>query len=420
VSNKKTILLSITNGLWLIDTQSAHGLGANVAAVLKGESFWNTKHESKHEITILNTDAVDAFVGNTSSSIKPNSVAVVPISGPVMKYDNCGDPGTQTFSEMLQALNANPNITGIILQIDSPGGEVRGTQQLADVIKSLSKPVVTLAEDLMASAAYWIGSSANFVFANNNTTRIGSIGTMLSFADMQPAWEKEGVVFHEIYATKSTQKNKDFADARKGDYKAVIDNTLDPLNNEFLTAVKNNRGSKLDQSKTLNGQVYLAQDALTYGLIDAIGNLNDAVAKVYELAGANKNQSNQTHSQIENDMKIKISHAHTALLAVLGIATLTAGANHEEVEITEEVAAKINSALADASTVSAALTTEKEAHAVTTAKLERLAAANPGASNAIKLGADKIEESNQDENFECEIDEELQQIKQKLGITTQK
>ncbi len=79
---------------------------------------------------------------------------------------------------------SNPNIAAIVLQIDSPGGEVSGTQQLADVIKSVQKPVVAFVDGMMASAALWIGSAADEIIASTPQDIIGSIGTMMSFGDM--------------------------------------------------------------------------------------------------------------------------------------------------------------------------------------------------------------------------------------------
>lgn len=400
--SKKNILLAITNGLWLIDAPSAEQLGENVAAVLSGEKFWDTNHKSKAEFVIVSQNEGSYFSSDLSKAPQ-GSVAVISISGPIMKEDNCGDPGTKTYEQLLKQAESNPNIAGVVLCIDSPGGTVSGTQSLSNLIKNFSKPVVTLAEDLMASAAYWIGSSAKYVMANTGTTRVGSIGTMLSFADMQPVWEKAGVKFHEIYATGSSAKNKDFAEARKGNYEGIIKNTLDPLNNEFTGSVKNNRGTLLNHDKTLNGQVYVASDALKYGLIDGIGNLNDAVAKVHELS-ASTIQENLTE---KNQMKkITLLATHAALLAICG-ATIAAGETSVDVELSDELLNKINSSLAEQTEK---LTKAETELADLKAENEKLKSSSAGATTTKKEGDDKIE-SDQDDEFLTSVDKEKLRLK---------
>lgn len=409
--SKKNILLAITNGLWLIDQASAEQLGERVASALNGNSFWDREHKAEAEILVVEDNFQGSYISASLNGAPAGSVAVISISGPIMKEDNCGDPGTKSYEKMILNALDNPNITGIVLQIDSPGGTVAGTQHLANVIKNASKPIVTLAEDLMASAAYWIGSSSKFVFANNNTTRVGSIGTMLSFADVQPYWESKGVKFHEIYATASVAKNKDFADARKGNYDAIIKSTLDPLNNEFLSAVKSNRGEKLNQEKTLNGQVYLAQEAQNLGLIDAIGGLEEAVNKVYELAQSKQQKPNLTQ---QNTMKATITllAAHAALLAICG-ATIPEGKESVDVELNNDLLEKINSGLLAAGTAEKALADEKTSHSATQKELEGLKAKSAGATSTQKEGNDQIE-GKEKEDFTCDVDLEMREVRKRI------
>jgi ClpP class serine protease len=256
-----------------------------------------------------------------------------------------------------------------------------------------------------------LAAQPNYVFANNNTTRVGSVGTMLSFADMQPMWEAKGVKFHEIYATASLAKNKDFAEARKGNYDAIIKSTLDPLNNEFLGAVKANRGDKLNQDKTLNGQVYLAQEAQSNGLIDAIGSLQDAVNKVYELAEAKNQKPNLTQ---QNTMKATITllAAHAALLAICG-ATIPEGKESVDVELNNDLLEKINSGLLAAGTAEKALADEKTSHASTQKELDELKAKSAGATATQKEGNDQIE-GKEKEDFTCDVDLEMREVRKRI------
>jgi signal peptide peptidase SppA len=220
------------------------------------------------------------------------------MSGPLQKNDQfCGPIGTSTISKWIQEAEANVNIDGIILKVDSPGGTVDGTEDLARTIRNTKKPVVAYVDGLMASAAYWIGSSADEVIANGKTAMIGSIGTMIKLADIQPVLEKAGIKFHEIYATKSTDKNRAFNEALKdGKYTSLIDEILDPLNEVFLSAVQKNRSGKLSTKKNvLTGKVYMAEDAKKHGLIDKIGSMDDAIKSIRVLT-KNKNKARMSNT----------------------------------------------------------------------------------------------------------------------------
>ncbi|MFZ4549443.1 MAG: S49 family peptidase, partial [Bacteroidales bacterium] len=176
----------------------------------------------------------------------------------------------------------NPNISAIILYIDSPGGTVDGTQAFADKVKSCKKPVVAFVDGCMASAALWIGTSASIVIAQNSTTEIGSIGVMVAFADMEPMWQAEGIKIHRIMADQSADKNKPVLDAMAGNYKTIKDRELNPLADMFISAVKTNRPNLPDSVFT--GKMFFADEALSLGLIDSIGNFQSAVDTAYTMA----------------------------------------------------------------------------------------------------------------------------------------
>jgi protease-4 len=144
----------------------------------------------------------------------------------------------------------------------------------------------------MCSAAYWIGSAANTIIATHETCTIGSIGVMASWADAQPYFEKMGVVFHEVYAEQSSQKNADFAAAAAGDYQA-LQAQLTSIAGGFLQAVRQNRGSRLDgkqfdKSGASAGKTFFASQAGEIGLIDAIGSFQDALGECVRLVQAGR------------------------------------------------------------------------------------------------------------------------------------
>ncbi|PJJ59428.1 S49 family peptidase [Hymenobacter chitinivorans] len=239
--------------------------------------------------------AAAGLSGGAAGSTDGIVVRVMGVNGPLMKADQeCGPRGLMSLANDLQRASRDTEISAVLLRIDSPGGQVFGTQSVVDGVKACQaagKPVVALCEDgLMCSAAYWIGSAADTIIVTHETCTIGSIGIMASWMDVQPYLASLGVKFHEVYAEQSKQKNADFAAAAKGDYKAVQAN-LTAIATGFLGDVRTNRGSRLDtklfeKSGAAAGKTFFASQAGDIGLIDAIGSFSDAIGECVRLVQA--------------------------------------------------------------------------------------------------------------------------------------
>jgi ClpP class serine protease len=289
---------AISRGKWLIEPSMASGLLPLAVKFLNGESMEFFEGNEYEGISLYNKKGAyfDWSTGRVVEvqPIEENSVLVIPINGAIMKDDHCGDPGTDRMSEWINYALANPRISGIVLKINSGGGTVEGTGEFADLIKSASKPVIAYTDGCMASAAYWIGCSAKEVFASHKTVEIGSIGTAIDMYDNREALAKMG--YKRVYtnADSSPDKNMDYFNALDGDTTGLKVSVLNPTNDIFMGAVKENRDGKLKiitkatEGKTINepltGKMYLAETAIEIGLIDKIGTLQDAVDRALELA----------------------------------------------------------------------------------------------------------------------------------------
>lgn len=444
--SRKQTLLAITNGTWLISEYHAEQLGVAVAEYLnnlRSEKHTETEesdeateeHLLNNHITLVGSDRSPYVSKDLSySNASAGSVAVISITGPIMKHDNCGDPGTKTYERLINSALSNPNISAIVLQVDTPGGTVSGTESLHNTIRNASKPIVTLAEDLMASAGYWFGSGAQHVMAYTTSTQIGSIGTMISFADFQGLWEKMGIKFHTIFADESKDKNAAFLEARAGNYKRMREESLNPINERFLSSVKENRKGKLnlELENVLTGKVYVATDALKFGLIDSIGNLNDAIDKAFELSSGSSAENSKTKNT--NMKKVTLTAAHSALLALCGV-SIAAGQDSVDVDLDavnaavakqatdlktaqDEVAAtktKLTEAEGKVNTAEQKAT-DAEAKATKAAEdLEAYKVSHPGKSTSKKEGADELESEEEDE-FLTEADLKLAETRKKLNL----
>lgn len=325
------ILLQAVNTPWMLMPSYAESLSLMVHKVFSGEIKSladDDDDEAKPKAFSWLINSEGQIIGSIEDSEK-EGIALIELQGAVMKYDYCGSVGTKSIAEKIIQANANPGISSIILRIDSPGGSVSGTQELADVILESKKPVVAYADGMMCSAAMWIGASANYRIASSKTAVIGSIGTMCSWADWKAYYEKIGVKVHEVYATDSTEKNIQFREAngnnakKENNYEPLIKTWLDPLNGVFTSAIKNALPNA--DPSVLNGAHYVAEEAMQKGLINSIGNFKTAINKALELGGGTSTKS-QTQPPKNTIMK------WNNFLKMIGIATVVTEAKQITLE----------------------------------------------------------------------------------------
>ena len=350
----------LARSLWAIDERHAVNRLPLVAAILEGKSNVNFPKLESDPVSLVASAQAGA-----SSEPKPMKIGVVTIKGELVKDGDWCVYGMQDYGAKIQKLDADPEICGIILKVDSPGGTVDGTYAFAELIRGTTKPIVVYSDGMIASGAYWISAASDYIISENKTCEVGSIGVMLSFADFQPYYEKKNVKFHILFADQSPDKWRMFNDLRDGKYKEYKETVLNPLAAEFISKVQAFR-SGIDK-KALTGEVYFADKAVEMGLIDEIGTFDRAVEKVLELV--EKSESNSLTNTSKTMSKEK---SYTRLSAILG-ADHTYGddGSHLAPEQLEAVETAL-AAHADSATELAAL---RETNATQAAEAESLRAA---------------------------------------------
>ena len=282
---KITVLSSLLREPWMIDHMHALSSGATVMQLIDPDQRKFTER-GKLETRLISI-GMDYWQDNIEDPennpelIPSGTIAVVPLHGVMLKYGTMCSYGMMEIAQELQRLMKDQNVSGIILDIDSPGGAVNAIPPIIDVLKARTKPVLMLS-DCCCSAGYYASLYADHHMASNDiSARYGSIGVMISFADMQPMWEKQGVKFHTILPPESPDKNLSFELAREGKYEMIIEEMLSPMAKRFQKDVRERRGAKLKEAPgVLTGKTFDATTALEYGLIDSIGNFNMAVEKL--------------------------------------------------------------------------------------------------------------------------------------------
>lgn len=267
-------LASILSDPWLIEAEFALSMQELLPSILNGS----------YAIAANNDEP---FRVNANGNPSPNGeVLVIPINGPMMKNDFCGSIGTASMADAIKAAQSNAGIKGIVLSIDSPGGSVNGTEELARTVATSGKPVIAWAHGMMASAAYWVGSQAKQVVISGRTSMVGSIGTM---AVLQKQNNERNVV---VFADRSTRKNRSSLKAAQGDTEEYTKEILNPLNDAFEAAVSRSRAGKinLQSEDVLTGAVYIGNKAIKVGLADRIGSFQYAVKQSLQTATMNTNE----------------------------------------------------------------------------------------------------------------------------------
>lgn len=315
------LIRSILHEPWLISPTDAETMAPFLLSIFKPEHFVMEPVERSPEASVISIASVQRA---GSSSI--DKVGVLKIRGPLTKYGTACNYGMEDYGHFLRGFYADPEISAIVIDSDTPGGTVAGTEELGDLIRQAPKPVVAFVSDLAASAGYWLASSCREIYANNTTASLGSIGVMCTYQDLTEYFEKQGIKLHTIYAPQSKDKNEESRAVRAGNFKLTEEN-LRVLADKFINIVKSNRPAvTADQ---LTGKVYFAQDVVGT-LIDGIDSFENVVARAAALASTSDHQSQKNMS----------TKKRAALAAAAGVASLesvdgTITLNEEQLDAVE-------------------------------------------------------------------------------------
>lgn len=267
---------------------------AEVKEYLKSHTFYQyLTHEALSEISAKvsqqdETKEINLTDDYASPELKDGTIAYHRIFGVVAAESYWCFSSKQLQQDILDAEN-NPNISAHILHINSPGGEAWYMDRLSETLREAKKPIVAIYEEYCASAAYYIGCHGQKLYATTAHDFVGCIGTMCSFWDFEPYFEKLGIKKVVAKATNSTQKNKVFEDLTKGKPEDYIKNVLDPMNEQFLSEVKAMRPKLAeldDDASVLQGESYFTAPAEEIGLIDGKLTLIEAIAEAAQLGDA--------------------------------------------------------------------------------------------------------------------------------------
>jgi signal peptide peptidase SppA len=212
--------------------------------------------------------------------LRIGNVAMIDLSGTLTKYGSSMSSAGSMISARRQLARAtrDKSVDSILLRIDSPGGTVAGTGDLAAEIAAANaiKPVTAFIEDLGASAAYYLASQAGRILMNS-TGEVGSIGVFMLVYDMSGAAAQQGIKAILVKAGDmkgAGAPGTEITEAQRAEWQRSVNEAYD----QFIGAVARGRGMSGDQARAMaDGRIWGASDAMDKGLIDGISTLSEAV-----------------------------------------------------------------------------------------------------------------------------------------------
>lgn len=221
--------------------------------------------------------------------VSQDGIALIGIQGQMMKGNSkYGGANTIATRMAIRAAKEDPEVKAIMLMIDSPGGTVAGTNELAADVRAarVVKPVFAHVDDLGASAAYWVASQANSITASS-TSEVGSIGTMGVVYDFSGSFEKKGIKVHVI-STGAYKGVGSEGSPITDEQLAYFQKRVDDVNEKFVEGVSIGRGVSVPKVREwADGRVWIAETAREKGLIDGVMMFDDAVNRLRDVIQGN-------------------------------------------------------------------------------------------------------------------------------------
>ncbi|HEC98730.1 MAG TPA: signal peptide peptidase SppA [Nitrospirae bacterium] len=205
-------------------------------------------------------------------------IALVRIEGPIVS--------SGSTIEQLRKYMKDSSVKAVVLRVDSPGGAVGPSQEIYEEVGKLVKvkPVVVSMGSVAASGGYYLSAPATKIYANPGTVT-GSIGVIMEIPNFKGLMDKLGIRTEVIKSGKHKDLASVFRGIGKGD-RAILQGVLDDVHDQFIRAVSESRGIPYERvRKIADGRVFTGRQAKAVGLVDALGDLQDAIMEAASLGG---------------------------------------------------------------------------------------------------------------------------------------
>jgi protease-4 len=216
-------------------------------------------------------------------------LAIVHVGGPI-QFSNSPAVWSSTDAEdiakKLHELSEDDDVKAIVLRINSPGGTVGSVQEISEEIgrcRAKGKKVVASMGDVAASGGYYLAAASDHILANPGTIT-GSIGVILEFGNLEGLFQKVGLKVEVI----KSGAHKDIGSPARpltAEETRMLQASIDDAYAQFLDAVSQGRHLSHEQLKNIaDGRIFTGRQAMQIGLVDELGNQEDAIQAAIRLA----------------------------------------------------------------------------------------------------------------------------------------
>lgn len=241
------------------------------------------------ELRAFNGETAERMHPSRERSIRehPGNVAVIPIHGTMSQRQlpgasTGGGVASEAVGRAIDKAVADEHIKAIVLHVDSPGGSVYGTRELAAKVSAAKavKPVIAQVDSLAASAAYWVATQATELVVTPGG-EVGSIGVLAMHEDVSAMLEARGVRPTVISAGKYKAEFSPYGPLGE-EARAHLQSRVDSAYRDFVNAVAQGRGTKPStvEADFGQGRTVQAREALAVGMVDRIATFDETLARL--------------------------------------------------------------------------------------------------------------------------------------------
>jgi len=262
--------------------------------------------------------------GDVLGKMKEPFVNVMPVDGPITRNGGACSYGSRDIRDWMMKAADNKFCQGHVLHINTPGGSAwakNDFQQGIDYAHDRGQRVIAFIDGLCASAGMYLASLCDEVYVMNPKDQLGCVGVMAAFFTMKNG-DKDlstGETYHEYYATKSVNKNKEMRDIAENDDAKLLIEELDNLEAEFRADMKAAFPNAKDEH--LDGKIFDAKDVMGI-LCDGEMMLGDVISRVFNLA-------NGTEQPITRTANRKIAKRPATAASASTVGSGSAAASHQ-------------------------------------------------------------------------------------------
>ena len=216
-----------------------------------------------------------------------NNIAVINVEGAIMTGETAyGVAGSDTIVENIQSATQDKTVKAMVLRVNSPGGDVWASELITNALiefKESGRPIISSMGDIAASGGVWVTTNSDEIWAENDTLT-GSIGVYGIVPTLDGLYDWAGIKVDGVSSTKAAEWDE--RESMPNEVKDAIQASIDNTYFKFVTKVAENRGMAYEEVLPIaGGRIWAGYKALELGLVDKIGDLDDALLSAAEKAG---------------------------------------------------------------------------------------------------------------------------------------